>query len=263
MGVSNKLMAAVDMIVLIKLGGSHTMGQINVRDEIIPYEERRSVRYRRITLSILNDRVRISAPPNVSKRQIKELLKAKEDWILKYWLIKRQKQDHSVKNFTDGEQFPFRGEQLKLCFRSHNYRRIRVNSDGQMLIVSLPQDGLDSQSAETLRKFIITWYKVQARNLFKQKLDDQAKRMQVTYRDFRLKDQRTRWGSCSSRGNLNLNWRIIMAPDKVIDYLIIHELAHLTHLNHSPEFWQRVKTFMPEYMTWRKWLKDHGHELVL
>ncbi|WP_049804117.1 M48 family metallopeptidase [Desulfosporosinus acidiphilus] len=239
------------------------MNQLSIGDEIIPYEERRSVRYRRITLSILNDRVRISAPKYVPKKQIKELLRSKEAWIIKHWLEKRQRENHRARNLENHEHILFRGHLLELCFKYHSYRRIHVGQEGQMLVVSLPQEDIDSQSEAMIRDSIIAWYKFQARTVFKQKLDTHSRRMQVTYQDFRLKDQKTRWGSCSSRGNLNLNWRIIMAPDQVIDYLIIHELAHLTHLNHSPEFWQRVERFIPEFLTWRKWLKEHGHELVL
>ena len=90
-----------------------------------------------------------------------------------------------------------------------------------------------------------------------------AKRMKVAFQMFRLKEQKTIWGSCSSKGNINLNWRVIMAPDGGMDYIIIHELAHLTHLNHSKEFWERVAEFMPEYKQWRKWFKEHGQDLTL
>lgn len=239
------------------------MNQLHIRDEIIPYEERRSVRYRRITLSILDDRVRISAPKNVSARQLKELLSAKEEWILKNWLERRETQNHPARKYIHGEQFPYRGQVLELCLRRHAHQSIRVTLECQELVVFLPHDLADYQCLPNVQDSIKTWYKVQARRVFKEKLDEQAKRMEVTYQAFRLKDQKTRWGSCSSRGNLNLNWRIILAPEEVIDYLIIHELAHLTHPNHSVRFWKRVGVFMPEYTRWKKWLRDHGHELAL
>lgn len=76
-----------------------------------------------------------------------------------------------------------------------------------------------------------------------------------------VRDQRSRWGSCSSRHNLNFNWKLIMAPPRVLDYVVIHELCHLWELNHSQRFWQRVCTHMPDYQEWRKWLKTHGNEL--
>ncbi len=84
-----------------------------------------------------------------------------------------------------------------------------------------------------------------------------------TYQRVCIRDQKTRWGSCSSKGTLSFNWRLILAPSDVLDYVIVHELCHLTHMNHSPEFWAAVEAVCPDYRTSRKWLKDHGKELVI
>ncbi len=76
-----------------------------------------------------------------------------------------------------------------------------------------------------------------------------------------VRDQKTRWGSCSSTGTLSLNYRLMFAPPRVLDYVVIHELCHLTHMNHSREFWNLVASVMPEYKIHRNWLKEHGQEL--
>lgn len=76
-----------------------------------------------------------------------------------------------------------------------------------------------------------------------------------------VRDQRTRWGSCSSKHNLNFNWKLIMAPPEALDYVVVHELCHLHEFNHSPRFWARVGSVMPDYEIWKKWLKAHGGEL--
>lgn len=78
-----------------------------------------------------------------------------------------------------------------------------------------------------------------------------------------IRDQKSRWGSCSSRGNLNFNWKLIMAPPQVLDYVVIHELCHLHELNHSPRFWKLVEAQMPDYAAWKKWLKDHADDLYM
>lgn len=238
------------------------MDQLTFKDQTIPYEERRSARYRRITLSILDDRLRISAPKNVSMKQLQELLLSKQEWILKHWLAKQDTRKRPVR-YIDGEHFLYRGNNVVLKIKKHPHKMMRVFLEGQVLEVCLPLDLLDQYCAPNIQSALLSWYKAQARRVLQDKLDNQAKRMQVTFQTFRLKDQKTSWGSCSSKGNLNLNWRIIMAPDAAIDYIIIHELAHLTHLNHSGQFWQRVATFMPDYKHWRKWFKDHGQELTL
>lgn len=140
---------------------------------------------------------------------------------------------------------------------------IRAFLEGQVLKVHIPQNLQDKNLILNVEVELLSWYKAQARRVLQDKLDKQAKQMQVAFHTFRLKEQKTRWGSCSSKGNINLNWRIIMAPDEAIDYIIIHELAHLTHLNHSDLFWQRVATFMPDYADWKQWFRDHGRELSL
>ncbi|MGN0279692.1 MAG: M48 family metallopeptidase [Lachnospiraceae bacterium] len=84
-----------------------------------------------------------------------------------------------------------------------------------------------------------------------------------TYNRITIRDQKTRWGSCSARGTLSFNWRLMLAPPAILDYVVVHELCHLTHMDHSPAFWQAVGKVYPDYRTARKWLKDHGQELVL
>ena len=84
-----------------------------------------------------------------------------------------------------------------------------------------------------------------------------------TYNRITIRDQKTRWGSCSARGTLSFNWRLMLAPPAILDYVVVHELCHLTHMDHSPAFWQAVGKVYPDYRTARKWLKDHEQELVL
>ena len=107
------------------------------------------------------------------------------------------------------------------------------------------------------------WYKDQAKRIFQEKAERFSKIMGLKYNRMMVKNQKTRWGSCSSKGNINLNWRVIMAPDEVSDYLIIHELVHLKYLNHSPDFWNLVKTYQPDYLKWRSWLRENGKILVV
>ncbi len=83
------------------------------------------------------------------------------------------------------------------------------------------------------------------------------------YTSIAIRDQKTRWGSCSSRGTLSFNYRLIFAPPRVLDYVVVHELCHLTHMDHSKNFWNMVAQFMPDYKTYRNWLREHGRELTL
>ena len=85
--------------------------------------------------------------------------------------------------------------------------------------------------------------------------------MGVSYGRISIREQKTRWGSCSSKGNLNFNWRLIFAPEAVLDYVVVHELAHRKEMNHSPAFYTVVESVLPDYQKARKWLKDNGQTL--
>lgn len=102
-----------------------------------------------------------------------------------------------------------------------------------------------------------------ARHVLTQKTKLYASLMQVSYGKITIRDQKTRWGSCSSKGNLNFNWRLILAPEAVQDYVVVHELAHRLQMNHSPAFWKIVEQILPDYQIQRRWLKEHGEELML
>lgn len=83
------------------------------------------------------------------------------------------------------------------------------------------------------------------------------------YTSVTIRDQKTRWGSCSSLGTLSFNYRLIFAPPEILDYVVVHELCHLTHMNHSKDFWNMVGSILPDYKARRQWLREHGQELTL
>lgn len=98
--------------------------------------------------------------------------------------------------------------------------------------------------------------------VFPEKVKYYADILQVTYGRITIRSQKTRWGSCSAKGNLNFNCLLMLAPDEVIDYVIVHELCHRLEMNHSPAFWSLVESVLPDYKTRQKWLKDYGKELI-
>ena len=114
-------------------------------------------------------------------------------------------------------------------------------------------DGLNPhQKAEMYEK---------ARAVLGRKALDFARQMGVSFGRITIKEQKTRWGSCSSRGNLNFNWKLMLAPEEVQDYVVVHELAHLKEMNHSPAFYGEVEKIMPDYRLWQKWLRYYGKML--
>ena len=100
-----------------------------------------------------------------------------------------------------------------------------------------------------------------ARDIFTRKTEYYARIMGISYGRIAIREQNTRWGSCSSKGNLNFNWRLILAPEEVLDYVVVHELAHRREMNHSRAFYAVVESVLPDYRRARKWLKENGHTL--
>ncbi|MCM1498515.1 MAG: M48 family metallopeptidase [Clostridium sp.] len=104
--------------------------------------------------------------------------------------------------------------------------------------------------------------KEQARTMLTARTDYYAGILQVKYQKIRIGNQRTRWGSCSSRGTVSYNWHLILMPETILDYVVVHELCHLIEMNHSPQFWSRVEKVLPDYRERRMWLKKHGDEYL-
>lgn len=106
-------------------------------------------------------------------------------------------------------------------------------------------------------------YRNAARNQFQSRVEHYHQFTGGNYTSITIRDQKSRWGSCSSRGTLSFNYRLVFAPPKVLDYVVVHELCHLTHMNHSKDFWNMVAQIMPEYKIYKTWLREHGQELNL
>lgn len=158
---------------------------------------------------------------------------------------------------------PFRGEILQLETNATPFAFSRVamkNNVLHMALSSLPSTSQELSQHITAQ--VNGWLKAQARRAFCEEVEQQKKQHGFAYKAVALKDTRSRWGSCSAKGNLNFNWRLIMAPDDVLAYVVTHETAHLKHLNHSQDFWDLVKQRCPTYLKAKSWLQSNGASLM-
>jgi predicted metal-dependent hydrolase len=136
--------------------------------------------------------------------------------------------------------------------------RVTVGLEGTELRAVLPASVPEEQRPQVLKAAIEKWYRAEAARQLPPRVHELARRDGLTFRRIFIKGQKTRWGSCSSLGNLNFNWRLMMCPPEVIDYIIIHELCHLREMNHSPRFWKLVEERCPDYKERKAWLKQKG-----
>lgn len=168
------------------------------------------------------------------------------------------------KRILHSEKFPYLGHDLSLRFLPTPLKNAFVSRTEDNLNLHLPHELweiLDDDSLEQFWPAIFDFYKKEAEKFILQRIQVWSEMMQLHPSAVRFKNQSTRWGSCTSKGVININWRLVGAPLHVIDYILVHELAHLKHLNHSKSFWEIVASIYPDYKKAEKWLRHHHHGL--
>ena len=212
------------------------------------------IRSNRKTLSLSineNADLVVRAPRRVSDYEIQKFISEKSDWIdKKQRLIKARLKDSE--NHHSNLRCLYLGSLYPLKIDNNNVKPISFN--GHMFTIA-------DINREEISLPLKSWYKKRFIEVALPRLSYFSEKHKLKVNQVRVKEQKTLWGSCSSKNNINLNYLLIMAPMKVIDYVIVHELVHTIHKNHSAKFWQKVETIMPNYKDARYWLKENGHQL--
>jgi len=222
-------------------------------------------RLKNIKANFQNNTLYVICPKKLSRTALQALLLQNHPLLIAQWKLERLKTTQDMERYRDGGRFWFRGEILELkIINEIKQSNIMVYRRDHHLILTIPQKlELNPATLPLLKQAMTAWYKTEAYKYLIPRVDYFAQLIGATYNAVRLKNQKTCWGSCSAKGNINLNWRLIMAPENVSDYVIIHELCHLKYLNHSPEFWNLVKRHYPDYQNSRRWLKHNRQYLDL
>ena len=161
------------------------------------------------------------------------------------------------KEYVSGESFTSLGRNYRLKLVSGGLREVKLRGGYLELGVSKGTKERD------IRNALLDWYEEHALNRLTEKTARYANIMGVTSNSIVARDYKSRWGLCSSKGDIFYNWRIIIAPHQIVDYMVVHELCHMQHPNHSPAYWDSVKRVIPDYKESRQWLKDHGASLIV
>jgi len=199
----------------------------------------------------------ITAPNNFPNTSIEKILHDKCKWIVKQILhLSRAMANPINKSITHGATVLYLGTAHTLVFTNNHGSQPTIDLKDNQIITDIPLLNT-AQTTSLVESLLKKWYLDSASNILSAKTSLWATKINVQPERITIKDQKTRWGSCSSKGNLNYNWRIVMAPPEVIDYLVIHELCHLRVPNHSALFWQEVSKFSPNYKNHRTWLQTN------
>jgi predicted metal-dependent hydrolase len=262
----------------------------------IPYRIRRSERARRARILVDGDGVEVVVPRRFPLREVEPFVEEKRAWIER--TLKRMRETEAelpAARLEDGGLVPYLGESLRLSVRVEpGRRREHLARRGDELRVALPPEAGRPVPGEQLalpdagerpphrgrarslrgvapllpaegaiRDALERWYRKRARAEVAPRLDAACARAGTSYTRLQIRGQRTRWASCSSTGAMSFNWRLLLAPVEILDYVVEHEVAHLERLDHSPKFWRLLASRCPDWRRHEAWLRRHGHALKL
>jgi predicted metal-dependent hydrolase len=217
-------------------------------DPMITYQVRRSDRARRVRVTVDVERgVEVVLPRRTTEREAAAAISE-----LSPWIERRMSEIERIRTAVAarGQTVPYLGTPLKLVAQPG---RTRVTRRGEALLVP---------SADR-RPALERWFRGAARAEIAPRLDRACALAGVTYERLTIRGQRTRWASCSPTGAMSFNWRLLLAPEPVLDYVVWHEVCHLDVMDHSPSFWSLLAERCPDYAVHARWLKRHGASLIL
>ncbi len=231
-----------------------SLHQYRLDDRWIEYTLKRSLRRRSITFTIDENGLRVGAPWRASQRRIEALLDTHARWIGRK-LAEWQGRQRPPFVWQEGATVMVLGEPLTLTLAP---ACAYTDRDGNRLCV--PEALRDPRA---LAAQVVAWLRDTAQGWFEQRAEYYAPVMDVQVSAIRLSNARTRWGTCRPDGRIHLNWRLIQMPQPLIDYVVVHELAHLREPNHSQRFWRWVAGVLPDYQQRRLTLRREGHRYLL
>jgi len=220
----------------------------------VDYDVRHSQQAKHPSIRVDLDGVEVVIPQDEDIEPI-DVLQEKSEWVLrKVAETEERRTEIPRRDFSDGSTTQFLENQYEIRHED------RANSTHRDQILLLSQQRVEEKSAQYEAKRVLKRiFKAHA----KPKVKELADQHNLSYNTLYIRDQKTKWGSCSSKDNISLNWRVGFAPLHVVHYILAHELAHLKHMNHSQAFWQTVQTLYPEYKEAKKWLDQYEHRLTL
>lgn len=192
----------------------------------------------------------VKAPLGLSDEELLKWIKSKTGWIIRQReKVLEQQKNNPPKRYRTGEKISYLGQEYELEVRISEGRAGMIGMIENKLVVFSKVD-----SEEVVEKILNNWYVEQAKIWIQKRVRFFARQMGENYKNITIKNQKKRWGSCSSNRNLNFNWRLVIMPEEIIDYVVVHELCHLKQMNHSKAFWDEVEKVLPDYKIREKWL---------
>lgn len=237
--------------------------KVRFGDATIEYEVRRSSRRRKtVEITLVGGGVRVAAPVTLSSVEVRDIVRRRAPWIIRH--MGDDQPDVVPKKFVSGETLPYMGRNVTLVVKQKEVRTPAVRFDHWRFRVVVPNGLGGDERHERIRRVLVDWYRARASARLPEYVDRWWGRLGNSGRSqILIRDQRLRWGSCASDGTLRFNWRVMMLEPSLIDYVVVHELAHLTVRNHSKDYWILLSSVMSDVPQRRRRLREAGRALPL
>jgi predicted metal-dependent hydrolase len=235
---------------------SITFGQTKIQ-----YEIKRGKRTKTVALLIQpNTSIIVLTPRLLSEEKIRQIVTKRAGWIIRQTeKIKKLRAAFPAKEFVSGESFPYLGRQYRLkVTRTNSLTNSHCKLAEGRFHVKIHNALKNREASEFVRQKLVEWYMEKAEKKIKERIAKYTALVGKQPKKVIVKDQGKRWGSCSHANTLRFNWKIVMAPISVLDYVIVHELCHMVINNHSDKFWGRLRSIIPDYPKKRVWLKENS-----
>lgn len=241
------------------------MYSIQFGNDTIPYTIKWSEQRKTVSISVDATGVLVTAPTNTSTEKIKEIVYQKAKWIrAQQYHFNEMIDDNYQRSFLSGEKLPYLGRQYRLkVMKRANISKPSFKFQQGTFLAMLPEQITEEQHRNILLPLYEQWIKQKGEAFVRNRITRFTIKLQQEPTAIKIKDQQQRWGSCTANGQLLINWRILLAPVSVIDYVISHELAHLKYMDHSKAFWDTLKMIYPEYEEKKEWLRVNGTTLYI
>ncbi len=240
---------------------------LKTKEGDIPFVLARSLGRRTLTITVNEQaQVSIASPFAMRERDIYAFVHEKARWILaKVKDAQNNKDILSQREFAHGHEFLFLGKKYKVNVVRSDVKRSRITFDVLTgWSIAVPQGLSPEESQIQVKNKMLQWYRAQAKEILGGRIFYYSRLMGVEPKKIAIRTQKRLWGCCDfNTQTIHLNWQIILSPLKVIDYVVVHELCHLTVPSHSKRFWKKVEKFMPDFQGYRRWLKINHLDMLL
>ena len=241
------------------------MNQIQIGTTTIDYSLKYTNRQKTIDLQIdLHDGLSVYAPKQLSINEVEQNLHKKSKWIIKNIdKISEIKINLSQKEFLAGEKFLLRGRNYKLKIKRKENTKPNLTFYKGTFIATMPENIPDEDYQLILKPLFLKFYHQKAEEIVKERIKKYEKYFDTIPGKIRIKELKNKWGTCTGKNNISINWRLVFANTSIIDYVVVHEMCHLKNKSHSKKFWKDIEKILPSYRESKEWLRTNGDMLNL